>query len=184
MSGLTVGEGAWAALVLALALTCLCLLVLRRLRAAVAAVDAAWKELESVLVHHHAAAEELVRVTDAHELLAERRRELIEHAVADAARTGDPEDRAQRETRLHTVVTALDRALAAEAQAVPAQVQCAQRAYSRAWDETGAAGARYDRLARGYNRMLRWPLVVLAARLLGRVHAERFRPGPFDEDDR
>ena len=183
MFELTAGEVSLAVLVLALALAGLWLLAVRRLRRAADAVDAAWAQLETVLVRHHAVVEELVSVTGAHHLLSERRREFIEHAINDVARTGSPEERARREARLHDMVTALDRVLAAETSTVAMPVRAAQRAYGRAWDETETVGERYDRLASGYNRTVRLPLVILAARRVGRVHAERFRPGPLGEDD-
>ena len=155
----------------------------RHLEAAGENIDDAWREVEASVVGHHEAAETLIRTADEHGLVTGAQREAVESAVADAARTGTPSDRARRESRLNEAVTALGAVLDAscQAQGGDVEVKAAQAAYEQAWDDVDTAGARYNYLVPGYNRLTHGVFNTAHTRRLGRRAVENFFPGAMGE---
>lgn len=155
----------------------------RHLESAGANIDDAWHAVEASLVGHHEAAESLVRTADEHGLVTDFHREAVESAVADAARTGTPSDRARRESRLNEAVTALGAVLDAscQSQGGDAEVKAAQAAYEQAWDDVDTAGARYNYLVPSYNRLTHGIFNTAHTRRTGRRPVENFFPGAMGE---
>ncbi|WP_315501230.1 hypothetical protein [Actinomyces radicidentis] len=155
----------------------------RHLVAAGASIDEAWRGVEASLVGHHQAAESLVRAVDERGLVTSSQREAVESAVADAARTGTPSDRARRESRLNDSVTALSAVLDAscQSQGGDAEVKAAQAAYEQAWDDVDTAGARYNYLVPSYNRLTHGIFNTAHTRRTGRRPVENLFPGAMGE---
>lgn len=150
----------------------------RHLEAAAENIDDAWRALEASLVGHHEAAENLVTLADARGLVGTHR-ESVEAAVADAARTGTPSDRARRESVLNDAVDALNGVLDGSCRSGggDAEIKAAQAAYTQAWDDVDTAGARYNFLVPGYNRLTRGAFNTAHARRSERRPVENFFPG-------
>lgn len=149
----------------------------RRLRAMSEALAQYWRGLEKVLVEHHQAAEDLVRVADASGALRRRERERAESAVAAATLTGSPAQRARRERVLNSAVSELRQALDGRPVAATGPVREAESAYDVSWERVLALGARYSELVAGFNRLVSRPLLRSWNRRLGWQAAEPFEAG-------
>lgn len=146
----------------------------RRLRAADEALTQYWRGLEKVLVEHHQAAEDLVRVADESGALRRRERESVEGAVAAATLTGSPSQRARREHVLHAAVGELRQALEGRPVAATAQVADAMDTYDASWGQVQALGQRYSALVGAFNKMVDRPVLRAWNRHLGWQRAEPF----------